>query len=129
MADTTAVLVDQRHAERTLYPDLRIICNGLAATTGTRPPDLSPDGMFVNTPLGFSPGTTIQLRFDLICTGAVVEGRGKVRYWVPGVGVGVEFVDLAAPCRAAIERELAWKKLDRALTRPGAKKDPPASES
>ena len=121
MTDTTAVLVEQRHSQRTLYPDLRITCNGLADATGTRPPDLSPDGMFVNTPLGFSPGATIQLRFDLVCTGTVVEGRGKVRYWIPGVGVGVEFVDLAAPCRAAIERELAWKKLDGSLTYPGAK--------
>ena len=129
MAETTAVLVEQRHIQRALYPDLRIICNGLAAATDTRPPDLSPDGMFVNTPLGFSPGTTIQLRFDLICTGAVVEGRGRVRYWVPGVGVGVEFVDLAAPCRAAIERELAWKKLDGALTHRGAKKTPHTPDS
>lgn len=109
MSDTIAPTVEQRQCQRTLYPDLRIICNGLAANTDVRPPDLSPNGMFVTTPLGFTPGTTIQLRFDLVCTGTVVEARGKVRYWIPGVGVGVEFVDLPSPCRIAIQEELDWK--------------------
>lgn len=110
MSRMSTVAVEQRHCERTLYPDLRIICNGLATTTDTRPPDLSPEGMFVNTPCAVMPGAVLQVRFDLVCTGAVIEAQGKVRYWIPGVGVGVQFVDLPAPCRAAIEQELDWKK-------------------
>jgi hypothetical protein len=110
MTKTSTVDVEQRLCQRTLYPDLRIICNGLAATTETRPPDLSPDGMFVNTPLAFTAGAILQLRFDLVCTGAVVEARGKVRYWIPGVGLGVKFIDLPGACRDAIKKELDWKK-------------------
>jgi Tfp pilus assembly protein PilZ len=110
MTQTSPVAVEQRHCERTLYPDLRIICNGLAANTETRPPDLSPDGIFINTPLAFTAGDTLQLRFDLVCTGTVIEAQGKVRYWIPGVGLGIKFIDLPSACRDAIERELDWKK-------------------
>lgn len=114
MTKTRAVTVEQRRSERTLYPDLRVIYNGLADTTETRPPDLSRDGMFINTPFIFVPGADLQVRFDLICTGATVETQARVRYCDPGVGIGVQFLQLPDACRKAIEKELHWKTTGQA---------------
>ena len=114
MTKTPSVTVEQRHSPRTLYPDLRIIYNGLAETAETRPPDLSTEGMFINTPFIFIPGADLQVRFDLVCTGAMVETRARVRYCEPGVGVGVQFLHLPEACRQAIEKELRWKNTGRA---------------
>jgi PilZ domain len=109
MTKTTEVAVEHRRFQRTPYPDLRVIYNGLADTVETRPPDLSPDGMFINTPFIFVPGADLQVRFDLVCSGTTVETLARVRYCEPGVGVGVQFVHLPEPCRQAIEKELHWK--------------------
>jgi hypothetical protein len=109
MSKTTDVTVERRLHRRALYPDLRVIYNGLSDHEPSRPPDLSPEGMFIATPFTFLPGANLQLRFDLVCTGTTVEALGKVRYCVPGVGVGVQFLDLPGACRLAIEKELSWK--------------------
>ena len=71
-----------------------------------RPPDLSLHGMFVNTSTHFPEGAVVNLRFCLTHSNLKVQTRGEVRYCLPGIGVGVEFVGLGAEAVRAIEQEL-----------------------
>ncbi len=71
-----------------------------------RPLDLSPHGMFVNTSTHFPEGAVVQLRFRLTRANLEVQTRGEVRYCVPGVGIGVEFIGIGAEIMRAIEAEL-----------------------
>ena len=78
-----------------------------------RPPDLSPHGMFVNTSTHFPEGSIVQIRFRLTRSGLEVQTRCEVRYCLPGIGIGVEFVGLGSEAARAIEQEL------QAFRRPG----------
>jgi PilZ domain-containing protein len=71
-----------------------------------RPPDLSPHGMFVNTSTHFPEGAVVNLRFRLTQSKVEVQTRGEVRYCLPGIGIGVEFVGLGAESVREIENEL-----------------------
>jgi len=70
-------------------------------------PDLSCTGMFINATRPFAEGTVLNLKFRLAVTGIEVNTRCEVRYCSPGVGIGVEFIDLSAEARKDIGRELA----------------------
>lgn len=72
-----------------------------------RPPDISPQGMFVNTQTYFPEGAILNLTFRLGLSGAEVSARGEVRYCLRGVGVGVEFIALSEDARRLIEQEQA----------------------
>jgi hypothetical protein len=106
MATVKHIQIDQRQASRILYRDLNISYNGATEAVDRRSPDLTPQGMFINTPRDFPEGALLTLRFDLLRTGVIVQAVGEVRYCLPGVGVGVQFVELAPSSRAAIEKEL-----------------------
>jgi PilZ domain len=97
---------DQRQAERVVYRDLKVSCDGCIEVLDRRSPDLTPQGMFINTLREFPVDAELTLRFELVRTGTIVQAVGEVRYCLPGVGVGVQFVDLSPASRAAIEREL-----------------------
>jgi hypothetical protein len=71
-----------------------------------RAPDLSPHGMFVNTSTHFPEGAVVNLRFRLTRSNVEVQTRAEVRYCLPGIGIGVEFVGLGAESVRAIEKEL-----------------------
>jgi PilZ domain len=71
-----------------------------------RPPDLSVHGMFVNTSTHFPEGAVVNLRFRLTRSNVEVQTRGEVRYCLPGIGIGVEFVDIRPEAVSAIEREI-----------------------
>ncbi len=71
-----------------------------------RPPDLSPHGMFLNTSTHFPEGAVVNLRFRLTQSNIEVQTRGEVRYCLPGIGIGVEFVGLRGESVRAIENEL-----------------------
>jgi PilZ domain len=77
-----------------------------------RPPDLSPHGMFVNISTHFPEGAIVNLRFRLTQLDVEVQTRCEVRYCLPGIGIGLEFVGLGAEVVQAIEKEL------RAFSRP-----------
>jgi PilZ domain-containing protein len=78
-----------------------------------RPPDVSTHGMFFNTPTRFPEGAVLNLRFRLALTGAEVRTRCEVRYCLPGVGVGVEFIDISPEAVRKIEREVQLCKRAR----------------
>jgi hypothetical protein len=77
-----------------------------------RPPDISEHGMFVNTSTHYAEGSVVQLRFRLTRSNVEVHTRGEVRYCLPGIGIGVEFVGIDREAVRAITTEL--KSLTRA---------------
>jgi hypothetical protein len=62
--------------------------------------------MFIQTGRHFPEGAVLKVRFRLVRSRYEVHARAEVRYCLPGVGIGVEFVDISAEDRLAIENEL-----------------------
>ena len=79
---------------------------GSSDLTFVRSPDVSTRGMFINTARNFPEGAILNVRFRLGLTGATVCARGEVRYSLPGVGIGLEFVGLEAATLKRLEREV-----------------------
>ncbi|MCL5288092.1 MAG: PilZ domain-containing protein [Acidobacteria bacterium] len=94
------------YARYSPYRDLSMTYEGRSVAIPLRVPDLSIHGMFINTPRMFAEGSVLKLRFHLTRTGYPVNARGEVRYCVPGIGVGVEFVGISEEDQAAIAEEL-----------------------
>lgn len=91
----------------------------------TRVPDISTGGMFINTPCRFPEGAVLDLSFRLELTGAEVHTRGEVRYCLPGVGVGVEFIGMPEPALRAILAEIhATARAKPAGTPPAIRRAP-----
>jgi hypothetical protein len=106
MATLIKIPVEQRKSPRVLYHDLKIVYDGMTDVVDRRSPDLSTSGMIVNTAHPYPTGVQIRLRFDLLRTKVFVQAMGDVRYCLPGIGIGVLFVNLPESTRAAIEKEL-----------------------
>ena len=79
---------------------------GQTEELASRPPDVSREGMFITTARIFPEGAILNLRFSLALTGAQIETRSEVRYCLPGVGVGVEFIGISPKAVRNIEREI-----------------------
>lgn len=88
--------------------ELHLSYEGDTREVEIRPPDLSPHGIFVNTSTHFPEGAVVNLRFRLTRSNLKVQTRGEVRYCLPGIGIGVEFVGLDAEAACAIEQELRY---------------------
>lgn len=86
--------------------DLSVTYEGHSEEIVTRPPDISTRGMFINTTRTFPEGAVLNVKFRLALSGMEVRSRAEVRYCLPGVGVGVEFVDISRESVRAIEREI-----------------------
>ena len=98
---------ENRAAERyELASDLSVVYEGDTEQIPVYPPDLSIQGMFINTPAQLPVGSVLKLHFRLVHCGDELNVRAEVRHCVPGVGVGVEFVDLSPEGRQAIEEEI-----------------------
>lgn len=96
-----------RQAERySSLHDLSVTYEGHNQTIPAHPPDISPHGMFINTTSHFPEGAVLKLRFCLNRSKVEVSTRCEVRYCLPGVGVGVEFVQISPEAARAIEKEL-----------------------
>jgi hypothetical protein len=94
---------DRRHSQRALFcNEVQVVGYG-----PRRSSDLSAGGMFIETIASFPKDTVLQLEFKLAqdeTTPIVV--RARVLYVATGIGVGVEFMDLAPGDRTRIERLL-----------------------
>lgn len=97
----------RRNGRYTAYRDLSLIYEGRNQDIPVRVPDLSPRGMFINTAREFPEGAVVKLHFRLDRSGYEVNARGEVRYCLPGVGIGVEFMDISSDAQRAIEKELS----------------------
>jgi hypothetical protein len=96
-----------RHALRiSTVRELSVTYEGHSEQISLRPPDVSTQGMFINTLRTFPEGAVLNVQFRLGQTGAEIATRAEVRYCLPGVGVGVEFVDISEQAVRAIENEV-----------------------
>src|SRR5579863_4949390 len=82
-----------------------------------RAPDISPRGMFINTPNHLPEGAVLRVSFQLPRSNYEILARCEVRYCLPGVGIGVEFVDISRDAQRAIEDEI---QLSEPAARPTA---------
>lgn len=71
-----------------------------------KPPNVSTKGMFINTTRTFPEGAVLNVRFELALTNAAIQTRCEVRFCQPGVGIGVEFIELPADAKRCIEEEV-----------------------
>lgn len=94
------------------YKDLTVIYEGHSASVPVRVPDLSTRGMFINTPQRFPEGAILKLRFRLNRLDQWVSARAEVRYFVEGIGIGVEFVEISASAQRAIAEELQLEEME-----------------
>jgi hypothetical protein len=91
------------------FPHLReltLTYEGHSEDIVVRPPDISPHGMFINTPNHFPEGAVLKVRFRLTRSNVEVNTRCEVRYCLPGVGIGVEFLNIPPEAAEAIEKEV-----------------------
>lgn len=96
-----------REAERfATYRGLNLIYEGRSERMEVRAPDISPKGMFIHIPTQFPEGAVIKVEFWLSRSGHHIKARAEVRYCLPGVGIGVEFVDITDEDRVLIESEI-----------------------
>jgi hypothetical protein len=72
----------------------------------SRVPDVSTTGMFINTSRPYSEGAVLNLSFCLALSGLEVHAHGEARHSLPGVGVGVQFIDIAESAIRSIEHEM-----------------------
>jgi hypothetical protein len=86
--------------------DLSVTYEGDSENVATHPPDISTEGMFINTSRIFPEGAVLNVHFRLAETGIEVRARGEVRDCLAGVGVGVEFVEISPDAVRAIEEEI-----------------------
>lgn len=84
----------------------------------SRVPDVSTSGMFINTSRNYAEGAVLNLSFCLALSGLEVQARGEVRYSLPGVGIGVQFIAISENAIHSIEQET---RLSRRLQRPARK--------
>ncbi|MBZ5660270.1 MAG: PilZ domain-containing protein [Acidobacteriia bacterium] len=104
---TKASIVERqakRHASH--YRELFITYEGHSEEIPLRPPDLSVKGMFIQTARRFPEGAVLKVRFRLVRSFYEVLARAEVRYCLPGVGIGIEFVEISSEARNAIREEL-----------------------
>lgn len=87
--------------------DLSVTYEGHSEDVALKPPDVSTRGMFINTSRSFPEGAVLVVQFSLGHSGVEISTRAEVRYCLPGVGVGVEFVEISAEAVQAIEKEIA----------------------
>jgi PilZ domain len=86
--------------------EITVTYEGQDERTVVKAPDLSVNGMFISTSRRFPEGAVLNLQFRMAVTDAVVRTRCEVRYCLPGVGVGVEFIGIEPEAKKNIEREL-----------------------
>lgn len=84
---------------------MQLVYENFPRLIDVRVPDISPQGMFVNTPQAFNVGSSVRVRFRLGSSGRFIHAGAEVRYCLPGVGIGVEFVDIRPEDRTAIAEE------------------------
>jgi hypothetical protein len=91
------------------YKDLAVVYEGRSEEIPVRLPDVSPHGMFIVTPRRFAEGTVLTICFRLSRSNYQVRARGEVRFVLPGVGIGVEFMEISSEAQLAILDEFRVK--------------------
>jgi hypothetical protein len=98
---------DSREVPRYELPsELSVVYEGATEKVPIRPADLSTHGMFVHSAKPLPEGSVVKVHFRLRRMDFVVDVRAEVRHCVPGVGFGVEFLELDSDAQQAIEQEI-----------------------
>ncbi len=100
------------------YRDLSFTYEGQSREVRVRVPDVSIHGMFINTAEHYPEGAVLRIRFFLNRLNYEVQARGEVRYCLPGVGIGVEFVEIAEEAQNAIVEEFTAQAATSAAGKP-----------
>jgi hypothetical protein len=95
--------------------EINISYEGIKEHIRVLPPNLSVTGMFISTTRIFPEGAVLNLSFRLSQTGVDIRTRSEVRHCIPGVGVGVEFIDISADAADNIATEIAMHMGKRPL--------------
>ena len=102
---STTVQEERQVVRHSYCRDLEVEYEGYGGAIEVRAPDISPHGMFINTPRIVPEGAVLKIQFRLRNSRDPVMARAEVRYCLPGVGVGVEFVDISEEAQEAISSE------------------------
>jgi c-di-GMP-binding flagellar brake protein YcgR len=98
-------LIHHKTANRRQFPRAplatQIQCEGCMALAYSR--DVSVGGMFVETTVPCEKGARVELRFHLNDGGPVILAQAEVKYLVPKLGMGVEFLNLSPADRERLE--------------------------
>jgi hypothetical protein len=86
--------------------DLSLVYEGRTEFVPVHPPDISPTGMFINTPAILPEGAVLKIAFRLAKSNYPINVRCEVRYCLNGVGIGVEFIGISLEDQKAILDEL-----------------------
>ena len=109
-------LIHHKTANRRQFPRAplatQIQCEGCMALAYSR--DVSAGGMFVETTVPCEEGARVELRFHLNDGGPVILAQAEVRYLVPKLGMGVEFVDLSPADRERLDNYVRGSATDAA---------------
>ncbi len=107
---------DKREAKRISYL-CEVQCEGVGLSRlATRINDLSMTGAFIDSLTCYAPGTSLRLRFHI--KDVLIETTAEVRYAMPQMGMGVQFLDLKPDQLAALESLIEGKPLIRAQATP-----------
>lgn len=74
--------------------DIKVSYEGRKQNFAARPPNLSAKGMFINTSSKFPEGAILNVHFRLGLSRTDVHARCEVRHCDPGIGIGVEFIEM-----------------------------------
>jgi len=66
--------------------------------------DVSAGGLFLKTPNPLVAGSTVELTFSVSPEGPAVGCSGRVVYSMPGVGMGIQFLDTTGEIELALNR-------------------------
>ena len=66
--------------------------------------DVSGGGIFLNTPSPLASGSDVELSFRLSPDGPDIACSGRVVYAVPGVGMGIQFLDARGEIEMALNK-------------------------
>jgi hypothetical protein len=95
--------MDERRSSRRITFFCEAQLDGMdVSRTNVRLADLSTDGAFVDARTVLPPGSVANLRFTLL--GQEVTARAEVRYSMPGMGMGLRFLDVSPEARDLIAR-------------------------
>jgi len=116
-------LIHRKTANRRQLPRVplatQVQCKECMAVAFSR--DVSAGGMFVETSVPCETGARVDLRFHLNDGGPIVVAVAEVKYLVPKLGMGVEFLELSPADRQRLENYVAGLAANK--TEPAAKAD------
>lgn len=114
----------ERREARRITHICEVECDGTGISRlATRITDLSTTGAFIDSMTNFAVGTRLGLKFRV--KDATIETMCQVRYQMPQVGMGVQFLDLRPEYLAVLEHFVEGKPLSVPLPVSEPKPAPP----